>query len=853
MATPMLGQWQAVKTEYPDCLLFFRLGDFYEMFYEDALEGSRLLEITLTARDAGEGKRAPMCGVPYHSVDSYVKKLIRAGKRVAICEQMEDPATAKGIVKREVIRVITPGTVSESEYLDGDDNNFLMSIYLTDAGAGYAVCDSSTGEFMYGECAIDSLQDVLTRYTPKECLMNGDYEDASGTAYFHPSDSYYDEAACMEMIIRQFPADTGLSGTQQAKFAAGSLLRYLNDMQKRFLFHIREARNLNEEEYLYLNANTVRNLELLENLHDNKRHGSLLWAVDKTKTSMGRRTVKRWMLFPSLNLSTITNRQDAVEELLDNGLLRMSLREHMIPVGDMERIIAKVSCQTANARDLLGLKNSMAVLPEVKSLLGMAASPLLSKMREELDTLEDVYALLDSCLHPEPPISVREGNLIRPGYNEEVDRLRDMELNGKDWVLQLEAREKEATGIKNLKVKFNRVFGYSIEVSKSQTDLVPAHYIRKQTLVNGERYITEELKEYERQILSAGDRLKALEYELFCEVRQKVLAENGRILRTAQLIGELDTLCGLGEAAADGGYVKPQVSASGSIEIRDGRHPVVEKLLKDKMFVPNDTSLNAGGDNLHLITGPNMSGKSTYMRQIAHIVILAQMGSFVPARSCEIGICDKIFTRIGASDNLTGGRSTFMVEMEEVAEMLRDATPKSLILLDEVGRGTSTFDGLSIAWAMVEHIQANLRARTLFATHFHELTALAYQLDGVKNMKNLVKEDTDTVTFLHRIVPGASGKSYGIHVAELAGLPVSLMQRARELLERVEKNSTIVMVENDTEYPAEAKAAVNVCDNPYESMAERLSGMDIYSMTPMEAMNVLKNLIDEVRAVRNEE
>ncbi len=854
--TPMMKQWKRVKEENPGVLVFFRLGDFYEMFYDDAIIASKVLEITLTGRDCGMEERAPMCGVPYHSVDNYLKKLLSAGYKVAICEQMEDPALAKGIVKRDVIRIITPGTIVEPEFLDANDNNYIISLYVEGSTVGIAVSDISTGEFFVEEMDVGGLNDLFYKYQPKECVVNAPIKLHQEIPLNVLKAEYYEENTVKDCIGNQFGSEKDFVDMPLAKKAAGSLLQYFYNTQKRALYHIREVVTVNEQKYMGLDEMVQKNLELTQNFADGKKKGSLYGVLDKTVTAIGARMMKKWILNPLTDIGAIQNRLDAVEESVDNTIFRLSLRDILKNFYDMERIISKVCYQTANARDLISLKNSIGLLPEVKRYLQTVKADLYQKYVADFDTLDDLYALLDKAVNEEAPLVLREGYLIKDHYNADVDEYRNILKNGKQWIIDLEAKEREETGIKFLKVKFNKVFGYFIEVTKSNVNMVPEdRYIRKQTTVNGERYITEELKTFETKLLGAEEKVKSLEYELFVEIRNRVMNETNRIQPMAKMIGELDAILSLGEVAVDNNYVRPEVNGSNVIDIADGRHPVIERLLKDDIFIPNDLYIDTATNNLFIITGPNMAGKSTYMRQLALIVIMAQMGSFVPARKASVGVADQIFTRIGASDNLSQGQSTFMVEMMEVAHLLKKATPKSIVILDEVGRGTSTFDGLSIAWATLEYIQEHVKARTLFATHYHELIDLENYMDGVKNYRVIVKEDKGEVEFLHRIVPGGTSKSYGIHVAKLAGLPEELINRAELILNKVEKNSKISLTQGESLYPETEedyipKEKEQPLSKEYQKIMDELYTIDLYSITPIESMSILNHLIIEAKKIK---
>ena len=791
--SPMMKHYISMKEDYKDCLLFYRLGDFYEMFFEDAITASRELEITLTGRDCGLEKRAPMCGVPFHAAESYVSKLIGKGYKVAICEQLEDPSQAKGIVKRDVIRVVTPGTVMESNMLSEKENNYIMSIFKRGIYFGIAVCDISTGDFYIAEIKetnnFQILLDEIARYNPAEIIVNNAFFNTSEEIIsikkrFNLYITNLSEGAFKEdiqTVVEEYKVvnDSGeiIKDIKTHIFgivAANALLNYLNQTQKMKLEHINKIVYYEINQYMSLDINARRHLELTEKIRDKSNKGTLLWVLDKTSTSMGGRLLKRWINNPLLKVSEINNRLNVVQELKDNIMFRDELQEALKKVYDIERLIGKISFGSANARDVISLKNSLEQLPQIKSLLTEnGKSNYITIMNKNLDVLEDVYKLIDESIMEDPPITIKEGGIIKLGYNEELDKYKKASTEGKNWLIELEAKEKEKTGIKNLKVGFNKVFGYFIEVTKSYLTQVPDRFIRKQTLANCERYITDELKQLEEQILGAQDKSIDLEYNIFLEIRNKISKQIERIQQTAAIIATLDVLSSFAKVAQDMNYVMPIVDNAEEIDIKSGRHPVVEKLLPTNEFVDNDTYLNTSSDRFSIITGPNMAGKSTYMRQVALITIMAQIGSFVPASHAKIGIVDKIFTRVGASDDLGMGQSTFMVEMMEVASILKNATQNSLVILDEIGRGTSTYDGLSIAWAVVEYMvnKENIGCKTLFATHYHELTELEEELEGVKNYSIAVKEKGEDIIFLRKIIPEGTDESYGIHVAKLAGVP----------------------------------------------------------------------------------
>ncbi|HIS99633.1 MAG TPA: DNA mismatch repair protein MutS [Candidatus Faecaligallichristensenella faecipullorum] len=861
----MMQQYLAIKEQYKDAILFYRLGDFYEMFFDDAELVSRELELTLTGKDCGLSERAPMCGVPFHSADVYVARLIEKGYKVAICEQMEDPALAKGLVERAVIRVVTPGTVIESNMLDEHKSSYILSLYLVKDKAGIAFSDVSTGEFYAYQFsgARGRLSDELSRIAPREILCNdpalamtlAPAIPVKVTAY---DGEAFDFSRAGDQLLQHFQVkgleELGLGKQKMAVSAAGALMSYLNETQKNALIHILSVRLYQAERYLTLDRVAAANLELTESLRGRSRRGSLLWTLDNTVTSMGSRMLRRWIEQPLQIRSEIESRLDAVEALKEDLMTLQEIREALDPVYDIERLLSKIAYDTINARDCLALLRSLKAVPALVNLvMGKKEVGLLGEILRQMDPLRDVETLLESAISPDAPISVREGGLIREGYNAELDKLRSAATDGKTWIAELEQKEREATGIKNLKVGFNRVFGFYIEVTKSFYDLVPYRYTRKQTLANCERYITEELKEIEKTVLGAEENATRLEYELFLEIREQLKAALSRLQRTSQGIKTLDALQSLAQVASENNYVRPSLNEDGVYDIQGGRHPVVEKSLGSGEFVPNDTLLNQEG-RLMIITGPNMAGKSTYMRQVALIVLMAHMGSFVPADSANISITDRIFTRIGASDDLYSGQSTFMVEMSEMATILKYATPKSLLILDEVGRGTSTFDGLSIAWAAVEHI-ADLKkcgARTLFATHYHELSELEGRLDGVVNYRITAMERGNEIIFLRKIVKGGEDRSYGIAVAGLAGLPGSLLARARQIMARLEvadegKNSIGQNILDSKKNAGDRQVALTDFE-PME-LVEEIRAMDVLSMSPIDALNALFHLSEKARKI----
>ncbi|MDR2025636.1 MAG: DNA mismatch repair protein MutS [Hungatella sp.] len=797
--SPMMTHYMETKKEYPDCILFYRLGDFYEMFFDDAVTVSKELEITLTGKECGLEERAPMCGVPYHAVDTYLNRLVQKGYKVAIAEQMEDPRLAKGLVKREVIRVVTPGTITSAQALDETKNNYLMGIVYIGETFGIAVADISTGDFLVTEVESErELIDEINKFTPSEIICNEafyvsgvDVEEIKNRHHAVISSldhHFFSDEVCRKILKEHFKVGAltglGLEDYDTGVIAAGAVMEYMYETQKNSLSHITTITPYSTGQFMIIDTSTRRNLELLETLREKQKRGSLLWVLDRTKTAMGARMLRTYIEQPLIHKSEIIKRQNAIEELNMNFISREEICEYLNPIYDLERLIGRISYKTANPRDMIAFKNSLEMLPHIKNLLEEFTSDMLKDLWVELDPLEDVRDLIDRAIIDDPPVTLRDGGIIKDGFQEEADKLRNAKTEGKNWLADLEAREKEKTGIKNLKVKFNKVFGYYFEVTNSFKDLVPDYFIRKQTLANAERYTTDELKELENVILGAEDKLFSLEYSLFCQVRDSVADQVLRIQKTARAIAGVDVLVSLSSVATRNNYVKPQINEKGLIDIKNGRHPVVEKMMRDDLFVSNDTYLDNGKNRVSIITGPNMAGKSTYMRQTALIVLMAQIGSFVPAEEASIGICDRIFTRVGASDDLASGQSTFMVEMTEVANILRNATKNSLIVLDEIGRGTSTFDGLSIAWAVVEHISNPkiLGAKTLFATHYHELTELEGTMSGVNNYCIAVKEQGDDIVFLRKIIKGGADKSYGVQVAKLAGVPDTVIVRAKELL-----------------------------------------------------------------------
>jgi len=859
--TPMMLQYFEIKNQYKDHLLFYRLGDFYEMFFDDAILASRELELTLTGRDCGEKERAPMCGVPYHSAEGYIGKLISKGYKVAICEQTEDPSTAKGLVRREVIRVITPGTVIETGLLQENKNNYICAIYIGDCEFGLCYADISTAQ-MYATSVrckenemLSELSNALGTISPSEIIINLNrsavpefisFANDRLSALLSDAQSGRFELERAKYRMTECFGDSIYEDTLSDKplvRAVGALLDYISDMQKSDIAGIRDLHIYSNSQYLEMDINTRRNLELTSNMRTKEKKGTLLWVMDKTKTSPGARMLRYWIEHPLLNAHDINRRQKAVEELFGNFMLRENISELLENVLDLERLITKIVYGTAGGKDLRAIASTVSILPELKQLLSSCKSPEIREIYEKLDTLKDVYSLIDESIDENPPFSVREGGIIRKGYNKDVDYLRSVMTDGRGWIDKIAAEEREATGIKTLKIGYNKVFGYYIEVTRSFIDQVPDRYIRKQTLANCERYITQELKDMEATVLGATDKVCSLEYDIFQDIRSRVAENSERIRAVAELIAKTDVYVSLAAVAARNKYVRPEVDASSVIEIKDGRHPVVEQFVKGEYFVPNDTTLDMNRNRIMLITGPNMAGKSTYMRQVALIVLMAQIGSFVPANDARIGIVDKIFTRVGASDDLASGQSTFMLEMNEVAYILKNATNKSLIIYDEVGRGTSTFDGMSIARAIVEHTHdKKIGAKTLFATHYHELTVLENELDGVVNYNIAAKKRGDNITFLRKIVKGSTDDSYGIEVAKLAGVPNEVIKRAKEILSIVEKTAKSLKTSDKDILPENDDSVITMDDLIHEQVIEELRAVDINALSPYEAITLLYNL-----------
>ncbi len=872
MLSPMMQHYLETKKEYPGCILFYRLGDFYEMFFDDALTVSRELELTLTGKECGLEERAPMCGVPHHAVEIYLNRLVEKGYKVAIAEQMEDPKQTKGLVRREVTRVVTPGTNLSAQALDETKNNYLMSVVYLDKNFGIATVDVSTGDFYVTEVdSVRTMVDEIYKFMPAEIVGNEsflisgvDVEELKGRISFTlstlPSHHFNDES-CICRLKEHFHVASleglGLGDYPVGTVAAGALLSYLHEMQKSSLSHLTRICPYRPGKYMILDTSTRRNLEILETLREKQKRGSLLWVLDKTKTAMGSRTLRSFLEQPLIEREEILRRQEIVQELTEEMVLREELREYLNPIYDMERLLGRISYRTANPRDMIAFCHSLQMLPHIKNLLQDCHAPLMREIDKKLDSLEDITDLIERAIPEDPPVGIREGGIIRDGYHPEADRLRHAKTEGKQWLTQLEMDERERTGIKNLRIKFNKVFGYYLEVTKSYLHLVPEDYIRKQTLTNAERYTTSRLKELEDLILGAEDRLFVLEYDLFCDVRDQVAAQVERIQSSAKAVGEIDVFTSLAHVAEKNGYVRPKINEKGIIDIKGGRHPVVEQMMRDDLFIANDTYLDNGKKRISIITGPNMAGKSTYMRQTALIVLMAQIGSFVPAESANIGICDRIFTRVGASDDLASGQSTFMVEMTEVANILRNATRNSLLILDEIGRGTSTFDGMSIAWAVVEHISNTriLGAKTLFATHYHELTELEGSLPGVNNYCIAVKEQGDSIVFLRKIVQGGADKSYGIQVAKLAGVPDAVIQRAKVLVEelteadiakKAREIARLTPTAPSRPVPRPDEVDMNQLSlfetTKDDDILQEIQEMELGNMTPIDALNTLYRL-----------
>lgn len=870
--TPMMQQYLETKKQYQDCILFYRLGDFYEMFYEDALTASKVLEITLTGKNCGQEERAPMCGVPYHAVEGYLNRLVSAGYKVAICEQVEDPKQAKGIVKREVVRIVTPGTNLDVQSLEEGRNNYLMSIVWFSEKIGISIADVTTGDYFLTEVEDNRrLLDEINKYMPSEIICNDaflvsgvDIEDLKGrlgiTVYARES-ACFEETGCRKCLQKHFQVSTliglGIEDFPIGIIAAGSLLQYLYENQKTSLEHFTHLYPYLASKYMLLDSSTRRNLELTETLREKQKRGSLLWVLDKTKTAMGARMLRSFLEQPLIERAGIENRLDTVEELCKNAFARDEIREYLNPVYDLERLLGKVSYKTANPRDLLALQSSLSMLPHIRTVLSDLHADAIQKILADIDPLEDIVSLIGKAIVEEPPISIREGGMIREGFDADIDMLRHAKTEGKTWLAELEEKDRARTGIKNLRIKYNKIFGYYFEVTNSYKELVPEDYVRRQTLANAERYTTPRLKELEDTILNAEDKLCTLEYDAFCQIREQIAGQIERIQKTAKAVAALDVFASLSLTAERNRYVRPKLNEKGMIDIKEGRHPVVEQMICNEMFISNDTYLDNNHHCISIITGPNMAGKSTYMRQSALIVLMAQLGSFVPAKSANIGIVDRIFTRVGASDDLASGQSTFMVEMNEVANILRNATSNSLLILDEIGRGTSTFDGLSIAWAVIEHISNRklLGAKTLFATHYHELTELEGKMNNVNNYCIAVKEKGDDIVFLRKIIRGGADKSYGIQVAKLAGVPDIIIDRAKEIVEQLSDNDITekvqsIVVENASESKRRVKkydevdmTQMSLFDTVTDTdILKELESIDIGNLTPLDALNTLYRL-----------
>ena len=866
--TPMMQQYLETKNTYKDCILFYRLGDFYEMFFEDAITASKELEITLTGKNCGLPERAPMCGVPHHAVEGYLNKLVTKGYKVAICEQVEDPKAAKGIVKREVVRIVTPGTNTNPQAIDERKNNYIMCITYLPEKIGISVADVTTGDYFVTEVEnLKKLTDELMKYSPSEIICNDaflfsgiDAEDLRGRLHICVNalePHYFDDDACKKCLMKHFKVNVltglGIEDFPVGVIASGALLLYLYETQKNDLSHFTHLTPYLPSKFMLLDSSTRRNLELTETLREKQKRGSLLWVLDKTRTAMGGRCLRSYIEQPLIEKDAINARLDAIEELNKDTVSRDEIREYLNPIYDLERLLGRISYKTANPRDLIAFASSLKMLPHIKTVLDGFEKELLNQINEDIDDLQDIFHLIDDSITEEPPILVREGGIIKDGFNELIDNLRRAKTEGKTWLAKLEEEDRQRTGIKNLKIKYNKVFGYYFEVTNSYKDLVPEDYIRKQTMANAERYTTPKLKELEDTILNAEDKLVSLEYELFCEIRDAIACEIERIQRSAKAIAKLDVFTSLSFVSERNGYVRPKLNDKGVIDIKDGRHPVVEKMIVNDMFVSNDTYLDNGNHCISVITGPNMAGKSTYMRQTALIVLMAQIGCFVPALKANIGIVDRIFTRVGASDDLSSGQSTFMVEMNEVANILRNATSNSLLILDEIGRGTSTFDGLSIAWAVIEHISNRkfLGAKTLFATHYHELTELEGKMNNVNNYCIAVKEKGDDIVFLRKIVKGGADKSYGIQVAKLAGVPDIVINRAKEIVSELCDNDITEKIQNITiGNKTEGKKNLLPKDEDLDQLSlfdtvkdediiNEIKELDISNLTPIDALNTL--------------
>ena len=874
--SPMMQHYLKTKEEYPDCILFYRLGDFYEMFFDDAITVSRELELTLTGKACGLEERAPMCGVPFHALDTYLHRLVAKGYKVAICEQVEDPKTAKGIVKREVVRIVTPGTNMNMQSLEDSKNNYLMCVAYFSGKIGVSIADVSTGDYYLTEIEDNQkLLDEISKYSPSEIICNDAFivsglniEDLRNRLHISVNTlqaHYFDEDASKKILMKHFKVAVltglGIEDFPTGILAAGALLKYLYETQKSELSNITHIYPYLTNKYMLLDSSTRRNLELTETLREKQKRGSLLWVLDKTRTAMGARMLRSFIEQPLIDKETIEKRLEAVGVLTNDGISREEIREYLNPIYDLERLLGKISYQTANPRDLIALQSSLKMLKPIRMVLEDFKGELLQEIYEEIDPLEDIYHLIESSIQEEPPILIREGGIIKDGFDDTIDSLRKAKTEGKKWLADLEEEDRERTGIRNLKIKYNKVFGYYFEVTNSFKDMVPEDYIRKQTLANAERYTTPKLKELEDMILNAEDKLSALEYDLFCKIRDAIASEMERIQKTAKAIARLDVFASLAVVAERNHYVRPSLNEKGMIKIKEGRHPVVEQMIDHDMFITNDTVLDNSSHLISIITGPNMAGKSTYMRQTALIVLLAQIGSFVPAKSAEIAVVDRIFTRVGASDDLASGQSTFMVEMNEVANILRNATSNSLLILDEIGRGTSTFDGLSIAWAVIEHISNKkiLGAKTLFATHYHELTELEGKINNVNNYCIAVKEKGDDIIFLRKIVKGGADKSYGIQVAKLAGVPDMVIDRAKEIVNQLSDNDITEKVQNISvdiksdnkkikQYDEVDLQQFSLFDTVKdEDIIKELQEIDVSNMTPLDALNTLYRLQNKLK------
>ena len=867
--SPMMQRYLETKKEYQDCILFYRLGDFYEMFFDDAITASRELELTLTGKDCGQEERAPMCGVPHHAAEIYISRLIAKGYKVAICEQLEDPKKAKGIVKRGVIRVVTPGTLVDSNMLEERKNNYIMSIYKTGIYYGISICDISTGEFYSAEIKdnynFPMLLDEIARYTPSELVVNSMMSDCKEemdkikerfeNIYVTKFNDKFFTSELNNIDLRFNIVDNNGRKKEdifEKKLAVSSinaLIEYIEETQKTSLDHINKITVYQISKYMALDINARRNLEITEKMRDKSKKGTLLWVLDKTSTSMGGRLLRRWLSDPLVDVKEINKRLDAVEELKNDIILRGDVIENLKKVYDIERLTGKMAYGNANARDMITLKNSLFKLPEVKKILANCKSDLLKELYENLDELQDIYSLIEKAIVDDPPMTITDGGIIKLGYDTEIDKLKTAQTEGKNWLIKLEADEKEKTGIKNLKVGFNKVFGYYLEVTKSNLNLVPERYIRKQTLTGAERYITEELKNLENQILGAEEKVVNLEYEAFTNIRQEIAKNVVRLQTTSEVVSTLDVLASFAEVAEDMNYCKPDVNNFGIIDIKNGRHPVIEKILGTGSFVENDTHLDKDENRLAIITGPNMAGKSTYMRQVALITLMAQVGSFVPAEQATIGVVDKIFTRVGASDDLSMGQSTFMVEMMEVASILKEATPNSLVILDEIGRGTSTYDGLSIAWAVAEYIadKEKCGAKTLFATHYHELTALEEKIEGVKNYSIAVKEKGEDIIFLRKIISGGTDESYGIHVAKLAGVPKEVTARANKILQSIERKNVLTGKKEEKKDKKQVEGQFDMYNYKLAEIAHEIDKINLNELTPIDALNTLVKIKEKMQ------